>query len=246
MLRNNPESPPIIQEKLHHIVDSLEKFPQDPVDNQTVQRAVQEGLLTKEQRVKLRELYTAGYNKALRACFPRDAYKHLDGTRIVSSGLEPHEQQITTEQLAREIQTMLRLPKPLDSLSVKEIYQHFLRRKIQEFPYETAVKKLSQYINECLGQNASDKDAAWLYKARDAFRVLGYLHKCRESVHYSCESEYNEMVRYGIDEKTGSFVHLRNSELTENTYDNMNKPTFVRLKDPDFSWLEAKDVHTDG
>lgn len=228
-------------ERYLKLLKSLKDYPQDPIDNSVIERALREGLLNKEQCKKLLDLYTTSYNQALRACFPRDAYNHLEGARIAAANLEPHEDLIL-EHAAAEIQTLLQLPKPLAALSVKDSYLHFLRRKIQDFPYETTVKKLSHYINECLRRSGATGQSTWLIKARDAFRVLGYLHKCKESTHYSCTAEYDEMVRYGIDQTNRRFVHLRNSELQENTFDNMNKPTLIRLPDPDYSWLEKKDA----
>lgn len=219
--------------ELSYIIESLQNFPQAPVDNNIVAQALQDGLISKEQQRILADLYTVSYNKALRACFPRDAFGHLDGVRLVASAIE-NDDTYNLEQEALDIQKILQLPKALDELCVKDIYLNFLRRTIKEFPYEEAVKKLSRYINECLRRSAATKESLWLTRAIKGFRVLGYVHKLKEDAHYSCESEYDEMVRYGIDRDTLQFIRLPLSQLTENTYDNMRKPTIIKLKDPNY------------
>ncbi len=232
----NHEHASVLGEQLNDIFDSLKKYPQSPVNIDVIAEASHQGLLSKEQKTTLVHLFTEGYNKAFRACFPRDSYDHLRG---LYSTLE-HPEKNPEKNLDREeteLKILLNINKSFEDLTVKDCFTHFRRRKIEEFPYEEASARLSDVVNERLREGKLTNNSTSLKKAIGAFRLLGYLHKLKERTHYGCESEYDEMVRFGIDETSKSLITLRNSQLTENTFKNMNSTQLIRLKDPNNDWL---------
>jgi hypothetical protein len=175
----NHEHISAIGEQLKDIFDSLKKYPQNPVNIDVVAEANRQGLLSKEQKNTLIQLFTEGYNKAFRACFPRDSYDHLRGLYSVLEHQEKNpEQNLDHEE--EELKKLLTIDKSFEDLTVKDCFTRFRRRKIEEFPYEEVTTRLSDFVNEHLRLGKLTNNSKNLKKALGAFRLLGYVHKLKE------------------------------------------------------------------
>ena len=200
-------------------VESFKKWPQCGINLDVLAEGVQSGRLTPEQQADLNDTFVRGYNQALHACFPKDAFDILRGQNMIADNIAPQEH-LDLDGEWEEICQLTKIGLAQQDITTEAAFKHFRQFKREDFPeYEAIFKKISLYISECIRRAHKEKNSSLLARVVPTFKLLAYFHKLHERTHYWCEDEFNAMVRFGTDRKKMEFRYLRKDEITEKSFD---------------------------
>lgn len=160
----------------------------------TVRTTVSEGLLSRDQYVGLTAAYLLGINSRLKACFPRDAMDNLRALNIVAAFIPAREIDSDAERAA--IMEGLRFPAETTHVTTKQAFQHFRQfvpyykenTGLDPSVYEKYTARITDYIAESVRRAHAEQNPDLLEQVVPMMRILAYLHKAAEKVHYSCEN----------------------------------------------------------
>ena len=196
-------------------IDDFKKQPGNGINLEILSEAVNDKKLSAEQLTELNKFFVIGYNKAMDNCFPRNAFDNLRGQNMLADYIPP-QAELDLDKEWDGIRNSLKISSPTDNMTTMDIYQHFKNFELKDFPdYEGIVQRMSSYISESIRRAHEDNDPARLQKLIPAFKLLAYLHKVREQLHYNCPSEFDDMVFFGVDEEKMEFRYLKRNELKE-------------------------------
>lgn len=167
--------------------------------------------LTPDQVSALYSLLRDYYNINLKKSFPRDAFKGLIALSYLGENIPPKAELNLDNEWLRLLKVF-----NLDSgtkVSTQTAYRWMRKRNINEAQLiQQTTAELSDFIGECIRRAHLEKTPRLLYRAIEAFKLLGYLRVGTEH----CPACYNDFTEMGVDEKSLHFRYLRKSEVTEN------------------------------
>ena len=202
------------------LTEAIQRFketPQSGIDIAVLEKGISNGELSPEEQANLNETFITSYNRSFVAGFPRDAFNMLRGQNLIAENIPPRED-LDLDENWKEIAKLVELNIPQQEITTNVVYNHFKRfiHQGNRIPnHENISQKISQYISECIRRAHKKNDPELLQKVIPAFKTLAYLIKSQGSWAYSCESEYDVMVRFGVDSKKMDFKFLDDDEITE-------------------------------
>jgi hypothetical protein len=203
------------QPSLAKTIEGFKKYPQSGINLDILEKGIRDGKLSAEELAGLNETFVIGYNKALHACFPQDAFDILRGQNMIAGYIPPQEQ-LDLDREWEEIAQLTRLTVPQQAVTTEVAFKNFKQFKPDNFPnYEAILQKISIYISECIRRAHKENNPELLQRVIPTFKLLAYLHKLHERTHYWCESEFDVIVRFGVDPEKMEFRYLKKDEVTE-------------------------------
>lgn len=182
----------------------------DPFNEEGLKPLLTDDALTLDQVNSFHSLLRDFYVRNLSKSFPRDAFKGLIALSYLGKKI-PAKVEVNLDK------EWLRLLKVFDlvpgtQVSTQTAYRWMKNRNINEagLVHQTTAD-LSDFIGECTHRAHLEKNPRLLYRAIEAFKLLGYL---RLGTEY-CAACYNNFTEMGVDENSLHFRYLRKSEVTE-------------------------------
>lgn len=153
-----------------------------------------------EDELKAISQAVPGYiNAKLRACFPGDAFVYTRALSWIAQFL-PNRGDVDLKQEWREILSSLGVREDKQVIKTIDAYEHFRYLKAEEFSdYPQLVERLTQHLGETLRRAKENSDVDMLAHSTSVLRILAYLHKRIEGVHFACSAEYDQMIGWGVD-----------------------------------------------
>jgi hypothetical protein len=178
-----------------------------------VREAVDNQSLSPDQYSVLANAYMKGMNSKLSSCFPRDAFEdNLRALMIVAKYILPRKTDLDVERA--NIMHILGLPPEKTDITTKEAYQHFhsaaVGGSLKRNPtyYQLVTSLMTDYIAESVRRGVVDRDATQLARVIPMMKLLAYVHKAFERIHYGCENEFDVIARWGFNPEEFKFIIL--------------------------------------
>lgn len=207
------------QPSIKEAVENFKKWPQSGINLDVLGEAIKKKELSPEALTDLNKTFVIGYNKALHACFPKDAFSILRGQNMIAEHI-PAQEHLDLEREWEAISELTKLDIAQERITTEAVFKHFRQFKREDFRnYDFIFEKISLYISECLRRAHKERDPKLLERVIPTFKLLAYLHKLQELTHYSCESEFDAMVHFGVDPKKMEFRYLKKDEVREPFFD---------------------------
>lgn len=196
-----------------------QKFFRDQVQNgasnlEVLHQVVQGELLSEEQFRGLPDAYLTGMQSAFKRRFPKDAFDNLRALNEVAAYIEPHPD-MDLPGTWRDITGTVGLS-PDDPVSVETAWKTFRGSAAEQRFAPVAAEltdRLAAFIAESVARTHTYNDARYLHDAIPAVKLFGYLQKMRAGIQYDCESEFNIMLHFGVDEERLGFRYLHMTEV---------------------------------
>jgi hypothetical protein len=200
-------------------IEGFKKWPQTGINLDVLAEGIKSGKLTPEQQTELNDTFTKGYNQALHACFPRDAFDILRGQNMIADNIPPQEH-LDLDNEWKEINQVTKFGISQNDITTEDAFKHFKQFRREDFPdYEAISQKISLYISECIRRAHEENNHELFEKIIPAFKILAYFHKLHEKNHYWCQSEFDEIVRFSTDPEKLEFKYLRKEDVKEKFFD---------------------------